>query len=485
MFATATTATRNFLGDLVHDIRSDNPNRWRMIAVLAGISTFSMFDGLIRFMGGYVAAGPVGILMSGMLSITLQGVLVTAVNAWLHQRDRSALYVYLICVFVSVPVAMGFWYEHLGLNQRHAGELYRQAIEHNLDRLRTLDSAYESFADTSLRLANHSEERAKAEAAHGGTCDVPMAGAGARTKIRANDAQVLGDYGRHFSERREVLKGIVRDAEALHGVRVDGERIIRLRDGVSRANALAQDPRIAQLKGWLADRVAAGRDGVIRGGVLIRCRDSVIEENARSLTRITLVTLPMPEIPNPSVAGAGVIESFGIAFSAITLQWQKISSAQWVELVMGVLVDAAIFFMMRSMHLGANPIKDMDIDGLAADSPSRQALGHVLGHSVRKGNHYLVSVPPDDERLRRIVCALEFSGLASYVRPHWYASAWLRTRLGVAGNKVEIYAVPVRGLLTWVVDPYRRGSGTQVDGRVLPAGVTPIGLHGAADRKNG
>ena len=115
----------------------------------------------------------------------------------------------------------------------------------------------------------------------------------------------------------------------------------------------------------------------------------------------------------------------------------------------------------------------------------RQALGHVLGHSVRKGNHYFVSVPPDDERLRRIVCALEFSGLASYVRPHWYASAWLRTRLGAAGNKVEIYAVPVRGLLTWVVDPYRRESGTQVDGRVLPAGVTPIGLHGAADRKNG
>ena len=67
MFITATTATRNFLGDLVHDIRSDS-EPWR--DAVHG-STFCMWTNSSGS-GRLRRRRPVGILMSGMLSITLR-----------------------------------------------------------------------------------------------------------------------------------------------------------------------------------------------------------------------------------------------------------------------------------------------------------------------------------------------------------------------------------------------------------------------------
>lgn len=492
----ASDIAQRFLAGLMHDIKGDRANRWYLIGFLSLLSIVSLCDGLMRVMGGWREAGVTGFVMALALSLALQAVLVAAVSAWLRQRDRMALKAYLVCVLVSVPVSLGFWYQGLGLNRAHAGDIYRQTIEHSLDRLRALDSAYESFATTSLRLAAHSEERAQLEAARGGTCDVPLAGPGERKKYRANDSAVLGDYGRYFAEKREALKAIVRDAEALHGAQVDGSRILRMKELVSRANALAGDPRIAQAKSWLVNRVVEGRDGVLRGREFFRCRDSVIEENARALSRITLVALPVAEIPNPSVAGANIVEAFGIVFAAVTLQWGKISSAQWIALIMGVLIDAGIFFLARSMHIGSGsaPTDGIDLDGLASDK-TRAALGQVLERAIRRRSRYLVFVTARDRSLHRVLSGLEHVGVASFqgLRPRWSVPAQVRSQLGAEGE-IGLYAIPAQALHAWAANPYRVGqpatdagaSSVPADGREeLPAGVTPIGgLHGAADRKN-
>ncbi len=481
-----------FLFGLLHDVQGDRTNRWYLIGFLAAINIVSLVDGLVRVMGGWREAGVIGFVMALALSLALQATLVAAVNAWLRQRDPMALKAYLICVLVSVPVGLGFWYQALGLNQLHAGNLYRQALEQGLDRLRALDGAYESFASTSLRLATHSEERARVEAARGGTCDVPRAGPGERTKYRANDAQILGDYGRYFAEKRETLKTIVREAEALYGANVDGDRIVRLRDVVARANTLAQDARIAQARRWLANRVAEGRDGVIRGREFFRCRDSVLDENARALARINLVALPVPEIPNPSVQGANIVEAFGIVFSVLTFQWTKISAAQWIALVMGVLIDAGIFFLARSMHLGSvNPTGGLDLDSMAGDS--RAALGLVQARAVRRRSRFLVFVTPADRELRRILSGLEHARIARYRGrwPRWLVPVEARAQLAATGE-VGLYAISAQVLNAWVANPYRKESpsvgtesGAQVHSPTLPAVVTPIGgMHGAVDRKN-
>lgn len=487
-----TDIAQKFFAGLMHDIRGDRTNRWYLIGFLAAISIVSLTDGFVRVMGGWREAGVIGFLMALALSLALQAVLVAAVSAWLRQHDRMALKAYLVCVLISVPVSLGFWYQALGLNQLHAGNLYRQALEQGLDRLRGLDSAYESFATASLRLAAHSEERSKVEAARGGTCDVPLAGPGARMKFRARDAQVLGDYGRYFSEKREALKTIVREAEVLHGASVDGDRIMRLRGLVSQANALAEDSRIAQAKSWLANRVAEGRDGVLRGREFFRCRDDVLEENARALARINLVTLPVPEIPNPSVAGANIVEAFGIVFAVLTLQWGKVSFAQWIALIMGVLIDAGIFFLVRSMHLGsANPTGGLDLDGLAGDT--RAALGLVQARAVRRGNRFLVFVTPEDRQLHRILSGLEHAGMARYrgLRPRPLVPAHARAQLSATGE-IGLYAIPAQALHAWATDPYRDGSsldgtesGAPAKSQILPAAVTPIGgPRGVAERKN-
>lgn len=484
----ASAIVRKFIGGLVHDIRADATDRWRIVAVVAGISAISMFDGFVRLMGGWSAAGPIGIFMAAAMSIVLQAVLVTAVNAWLCQRDQVGLRVYLACALVSSTVAMGFWYEHLGLNQRHAGEIYRHALEQNLDRLRSLDHSYQNFATTSLRLASHSAERAQVESARGGTCDVPQAGPGARMKYRANDAQILNDYGKYFGEKRETLKKIVRDAEALHGVRVDGAQIIRLREIISQANALAGDPRIGQVKAWLNQRVAEGRNGVIYGREFFRCRDSILEENARALTQITLSAMPMPEVPDPSRAGSNIIESFGVAFAALTLRWGEISFSQWVAFVIGLLVDAALYFLVRSMHVGRNPFDGVDLDGLATGQPS-PALGLLLTRAVRRGGSYAIFIAHRDEQLRRLLWALERAGLAKYrgSRPLWWVPSRVRPLLSTDKN-VEMYTLPTRAFFVLAIEPSTAGnreSGLPVDDRTLPAVVTPIGnLHGTFNRKN-
>lgn len=491
----ASDIAQKFLAGLMHDIRGDDrANRWNLIGALAAISVGSLCDGLVRTMGGWREAGVIGFVMALALSLVLQAVLVASVSAWLRQRDRMALKAYLVCVFISVPVSMGFWYQALGLNQRHAGDIYRQAIEQNLSQLRKLDSAYESFATASLRLGALAAEKSAVESARGGTCDVPLAGPGERKKYRANDATVLGDYGRYFAEKRETLKTIVREAEALYGVRVGGAEILRLMGLVAQANALAGDPRIAQAKNWLANRVVEGRDGVLRGREFFRCRDSVIEENARALARVNLVALPVPVIPDPSVAGANIVEAFGIVFSVLTLQWGKVSFAQWIALVMGVLIDAGIFFLARSMHIGSDPTDGLDLDGLAGDK-NRIALGHVLERAVRRGNRYLVFVTSEDRPLRRILWGLEHVGIASFrgLRPSWSVPAQVRAHLGT-GGEIGLYAIPAQALHAWAANPYRVGqpatdagaSSVPADGREeLPAGVTPIGSpHGVTDRKN-
>lgn len=487
---------QEFAGGLLRDIRSDGSKRWRLVSLFACFNVVAIAGGTVQVMGGWWRAGITGALMAIGLGIAVQATMVTAASAWFRQRDRTALYVYFVGFCISVPFGAGFLQEHLNLAQLRAGDIYQQALTQGLDRLRALDGAYEAFVTTTANLAKHSQKMAEVEKNNGNTCDTALAGPGPRMKYRAEDERVLTNYNQHFSERRQVLKLMTRDAEGLLDMRtVNAERIARLREMVMRGNAFAEDPRVGQLKSWMATRIEEGRNGVIRDGGFFKCNDPILKQNGLALSRITLATMPMPDVPNPTVAGSSLIESYRMTFAAVSLQWGMVSTAQWVALLLGTLIDAATFFMIRAMHRGANPIKDMDIDGLAADSPSRQALGHVLGRSVRKGNRYLVSVPPDDERLRRIVCALEFSGLASYVgtRPRWYMPACLLAWLGVSSDKVEIYAVPVRGLLTWVVDPYRieppasdnKGSGTQVDSRVLPAGVTPIGSsHRTLDRKN-
>lgn len=492
----ASDIAQRFLAGLMHDIKGERTNRWSLIGALAAISIGSLCDGLVRTMGGWREAGIIGFVMALALSLALQAVLVASVSAWLRQRDRMALKAYLICVFISVPVSMGFWYQALGLNQRHAGDVYRQAIEQNLSQLRKLDSAYESFATASLRLGVLAAEKSAVESARGGTCDVPLAGPGERKKYRDNDATVLGDYGRYFAEKRETLKTIVREAEALHGVRVGGAEILRLMGLVAQANALAGDPRIAQAKNWLANRVVEGRDGVLRGREFFRCRDSVIEENARALSRITLVALPVAEIPNPSVAGANIVEAFGIVFAAVTLQWGKISSAQWIALIMGVLIDAGIFFLARSMHIGSGsaPTDGIDLDGLASDK-TRAALGQVLERAIRRRSRYLVFVTSRDRSLHRVLSGLEHVGVASFqgLRPRWSVPAQVRSQLGAEGE-IGLYVIPAQALHAWAANPYcvdlsatnAGASSAPADGREeLPAGVTPIGgLYGVADRKN-
>lgn len=274
------------------------------IALATAVSSIATFIGLHSVVSGYSDSSIIGLTVSGAGTAVIQLLLVWSVLELIDARGIFArlgyLVVYLVVMFFSVAFAVGFWTQAVS-GEKLSREDFDRQVGPPVAALAFFEQQFGGAAEATAGLVTHSQTMAEREQAVGDSCGYDTtAKRGPRYRLRMQDAAfltpfspLLGTLASDVSTWQSALDSARRDFESARLREFEGV----LKGTLERARAARVEPRLTVLTTWLAQRLAAGRNGFTdEDGQQFVCRDETLDALGQQV--LASVTR-LPELPDP------------------------------------------------------------------------------------------------------------------------------------------------------------------------------------------
>ncbi len=440
-----------------------------------GISGWSSYSGLTTYLSSW--GDDWNNALGGVMSIAVLQILIFyTADLYSKEGRKPVLMAFFGLVFVSSTLAINFWLDTLKLDQVHAQESLGQVQRDVSAGLLKQQEHLSRIEHLSRQLSEQADHLAQQEYRQGNTCDIKtLPGDGPVRQYRQTTARRLSLYEAHFSRQKTRYGALI---QRLYGIQPDlpfGERIVKYNRLIDQANSILEDPEMHSFGAYLVERQIQQTEGVVLKYDRVRCKLIGLTDRIRTLQNIQFQRLAYPDIVDPEQKGGTLEMAFRISSRFYTLQWSKLSNAQIAVVIVGLIIDIAMFGLMLSIARDRKVVCRRE-DETAQDwtpelanegkEPLPDWLVDLLDCGIRNKDFLHLYLAPAEWDLRtpRLISAIEHKKLGSYHgrKLRWLVPAAARRRYARKIYFLEFYRIRMQ-VINELISEYSRSKEKPVE----------------------